>query len=283
MYEWTPLHLASWTGKDKVAEALLDHPATRAKVNARNDVGWTPLHLASQKGYLDVVEVLLDHRADVDTREVDGETALHLAAYYGHHEVAKVLLKTGANRFIKNKEGKTPFDLATKEGHTTLKELSTWSQRDPQSGLWNYEVEFFRDPGVFNTETNETERHIITPLSGDHDNQRMSHKLQLACKSCGRSYGRIQELRRHERDKHSPARQCQFCAVKWTRPEKIRLHLIASHRKEISLTVLLEMEMDTLRGQHLVDFLNRHSLIKIDAMEARVQSTSSPSLFPILA
>jgi hypothetical protein len=39
---------------------------------------------------------------------------------------------------------------------------------------------------------------------------------------------------RHIRDKHNQKRKCPFCRTKWTRPERIRTHVLKSHRSLLS-------------------------------------------------
>jgi len=75
------------------------------------------------------------------------------------------------------------------------------------------------------------------------------------CRYCYKSFGRAQELKRHERDIHRPLRQCPFCTVKWSRPDRIKSHLIVTHREIFTPEIL--REVDNLRGQRLVEFLDR--------------------------
>ena len=39
---------------------------------------------------------------------------------------------------------------------------------------------------------------------------------------------------RHTRDKHGHRRKCPFCRTIWTRPERIRSHVLKSHRNLLS-------------------------------------------------
>jgi len=52
---------------------------------------------------------------------------------------------------------------------------------------------------------------------------------QHCCNDCGKQYRRVQELRRHTRDKHEQQRRCPFCHITWSRPVKIRAHLMTEH------------------------------------------------------
>lgn len=131
---------------------------------------------------------------------------------------------------------------------------------------------------VFKNETNETGQHTISPRSEDRDKKTMDREGRQLCTPCGKSFGRIQDLRRHQREKHSPAHECQFCGFKWSRPDKFRRHLIESHRSKFSPEVLLEIK--TLRAQRLVEFINEHCAKIATMEEATVQSTSSPGPLP---
>ncbi|KAH9978187.1 hypothetical protein BGW80DRAFT_1540207 [Lactifluus volemus] len=77
------------------------------------------------------------------------------------------------------------------------------------------------------------------------------------CGACrDKKYGRAQDLKRHIRDKHQLPQECPFCRIKWTRPEKIRKHLIAFHRG--LFTEAIEGEISHLRGQkNTIRFLKR--------------------------
>ncbi|KAH9966463.1 hypothetical protein BC827DRAFT_1176066 [Russula dissimulans] len=51
---------------------------------------------------------------------------------------------------------------------------------------------------------------------------------------CDKTYGRLQELKRHIRDKHNIPRKCPFCDTTWTRPETIRGHLVVQHQDHLT-------------------------------------------------
>jgi len=70
---------------------------------------------------------------------------------------------------------------------------------------------------------------------------------QHRCENCGRQYRRVQELRRHARDKHEQQPQCPFCYATWSRPEKIRAHLITEHGDRF--TEEQNQELHSLRGR----------------------------------
>jgi hypothetical protein len=72
---------------------------------------------------------------------------------------------------------------------------------------------------------------------------------------CNKSYGRPQEVRRHVREKHEISPECLICGIKWTRPEKIRSHLIKEHRDRF--TEEQRQIICNLQGLNsTIDFLN---------------------------
>ncbi|KAI0250580.1 hypothetical protein BJV78DRAFT_1155047 [Lactifluus subvellereus] len=75
------------------------------------------------------------------------------------------------------------------------------------------------------------------------------------CCACpDKKYQRAQELKRHIRDTHQRPQKCPFCHTKWTRPEKIRSHLMAYHRD--SFTEEEQREFQHLRGRkNVIRFL----------------------------
>ena len=99
--QWTPLHLASFSGKPDTARLLLDHGAN---ANATDNLLKTPLHLVatgvyeSQEDGARVAQLLLDHGADVNAFDLNRETALHAASSNGRVEIARVLLEHAAMR-----------------------------------------------------------------------------------------------------------------------------------------------------------------------------------------
>ena len=71
---------------------------------------------AAKKGDIEAVKQHLAAGADVDAKTWDGTTPLHNAAVYGHNEIAELLIANGAsvNAIIVSgrNQGKTPLDLA---------------------------------------------------------------------------------------------------------------------------------------------------------------------------
>ncbi|KAH9059536.1 hypothetical protein EDB87DRAFT_764151 [Lactarius vividus] len=77
------------------------------------------------------------------------------------------------------------------------------------------------------------------------------------CTDCGKIYQRPQELKRHTRDKHELQRTCPFCCTRWSRPERIRAHLMKEH--ESCLTKDQQQQIRLLRGRDdTVHFLEKY-------------------------
>ena len=83
-------------------EAVKQHLAAGADVNAKDIDGWTPLRKAAWHGRKEIVELLIDNGADVNPQDVNGWTPLHQAARNGHKEIAELLIAKGADVNAKN-------------------------------------------------------------------------------------------------------------------------------------------------------------------------------------
>ncbi|KAH9001559.1 hypothetical protein EDB92DRAFT_1827382 [Lactarius akahatsu] len=78
-----------------------------------------------------------------------------------------------------------------------------------------------------------------------------SGKLFCPVEGCQAYFGRQQELNRHTIDVHTPPRRCPFCTYGWSRPDKIKDHLMAKHQNEPQVL----NEIRAKRGQNLVAYL----------------------------
>ena len=117
----SPLHLASYRVHEKVTRLLLEHGADVMALEC--DRG-TPLHKASGNGLhgrrAKVVRILLQHGAEVNAQKRCGMTPLHSAAYCGHDDVVLLLLQHGAVVDIQDNLGLTPLHAACKSGRTAV-------------------------------------------------------------------------------------------------------------------------------------------------------------------
>jgi len=105
----TPLDLAITRKHTEIADLLRKHGGkTSEELNALID--------AAKNGDIEAVKQHLAAGADVNAKTGDGTTPLHNAAVYGHNEIAELLIANGAsvNAIIVSgrNQGKTPLDLA---------------------------------------------------------------------------------------------------------------------------------------------------------------------------
>lgn len=122
-----PLHLAVWSNRVDVAEALVSAKASLAPQNAR---GYSALHFAVARGHREMTAWLLARGADPNVQSVvaittgpgmfpptiphqlnAGWTPLHLAVSYGHPALIELLVAKGAKLDVTDSQGRTPADL----------------------------------------------------------------------------------------------------------------------------------------------------------------------------
>ena len=128
-------------------EAVKQHLANGADVNATDRNGETPLYLAkgetadllrkhggktgvelsihkaAEAGNIEAVKQHLADGADVNVKDKVGGTPLHHAAFNGHKEIVELLIANGADVNAKNNGGKTPLDWAINFKHTETADL----------------------------------------------------------------------------------------------------------------------------------------------------------------
>ena len=78
-------------------------------------------------------------------------------------------------------------------------------------------------------------------------------RVRPTCTNCNKDFVRVQEFKRHLKDIHEPRSQCPFCDFTWTRPDKIKAHIMARHQGKFTAEQLVDF--DALRGQKIVAFL----------------------------
>jgi hypothetical protein len=136
----TPLHVATQSGRDDLAEPLI---AAGADVEARNNLEDRPLHVSATYGRPTVAKLLLARGADVSAYNWEGKTPLHSAAcglggqskLEGRIEVAKLLLAAGANVNARHRrDGFTPLRCATsyESRNTAMADLLFAHGADPR-------------------------------------------------------------------------------------------------------------------------------------------------------
>lgn len=81
-------------------------------------------------------------------------------------------------------------------------------------------------------------------------------KARPICASCNIVFGRIQEYKRHIKDKHMDRRRCPFCDFQWSRSDIIKVHLNSKHAERFTAEIL-EGFM-ALRGRHVIEFMDAY-------------------------
>ena len=81
------------------------------------------IHDAAEKGNIEAVKQHLAAGADVNAKDVEGITALHYAAGDGHKEVVELLIAKGAEVNAKDKRSSTPLDAASTRSHSEIADL----------------------------------------------------------------------------------------------------------------------------------------------------------------
>jgi len=108
---------------------IATHPETAALL--RKHGGKHSIFGAAAQGNIEAVKEHLADGADLDAQDRRGDTPLHHAAIYGYKEIAKLLIAEGADVNAKNNDDETPLgvaegetaDLLRKHGGKTAEEL----------------------------------------------------------------------------------------------------------------------------------------------------------------
>ena len=86
------IHKAAEAGN---IEAVKQHLAAGADVNAKDELGGTPLHHTVVAGLDEIAELLIAKGADVNAKNKDGETPLDLSIFFDETDIADLLRKHG--------------------------------------------------------------------------------------------------------------------------------------------------------------------------------------------
>ena len=81
--------------KEGNIEAVKQHLAAGADVNAKTESGWTPLHVATSRGDKEIAELLIAEGAEVNAKNDLSFTPLDTAIIGNHPETAALLRKHG--------------------------------------------------------------------------------------------------------------------------------------------------------------------------------------------
>jgi ankyrin repeat protein len=76
-------------------EAVKQHIADGADVNAKDGGGWTPLHHAAVFGRKEITELLIDKGVDVNAKANNGKTPLDWPIQFNHTATVDLLCKHG--------------------------------------------------------------------------------------------------------------------------------------------------------------------------------------------
>jgi len=108
--------------EDGNIEAVKQHLAAGADVNAKDGGGWTPLFYAAFSGRTEVAELLIAEGVDVNAKDNLG--TLRYAASGGHKEIVELLIANGADVYAKGGgNGTTPLDMAIRLRRTETADL----------------------------------------------------------------------------------------------------------------------------------------------------------------
>ena len=102
--QWTPLHLAAYTGHFSVCKLIINNVVEK---NPGDQTGWTPLHSAAQNGHLKICKLILNNinASYVCNRYIKdkfGNTPLKLATQYQNEDIRTAILKFLSDTKIRN-------------------------------------------------------------------------------------------------------------------------------------------------------------------------------------
>ena len=123
-------------GKGNI-EAVKQHLAAGADVNAKLDRGYTALQFAAGRGHKEIAELLIAEGADVNAKDDDGDTPLDQAILDKQTETADLLRKHGGKTGDWLKVGDS-IHIAAKVGHieAVRQHLAAGTDVNTAGGRW---------------------------------------------------------------------------------------------------------------------------------------------------
>ncbi|KAA6406481.1 MAG: hypothetical protein FRX48_09752 [Lasallia pustulata] len=120
---WTALHLAPYTGHEKIVERLLEKKVYAKAGTSQKEA---PLHLTIKGGDMATAEILPEETGTpVASQDIHDQSPLHVAARGGNASIANALLSKKANVQAQNKFGWQSLHIAVAYGQKELVELLT--------------------------------------------------------------------------------------------------------------------------------------------------------------
>ena len=115
----------------------------------------------------------------------------------------------------------------------------------------------FRSKPISQTQPHKGLAHLTIQNIADDQRRAMSGgKARPICAPCNIMFGRIQEYKRHIKDKHTDRRRCPFCDFRWSRADIIKVHLISKHAEKFTAEILEGFK--GLRGRHVIEFMDAY-------------------------
>jgi ankyrin repeat protein len=146
--------------RDGNIEAVRQHLAAGADVNAKNDYGSTPLHRAA---ITEIAELLIAKGADVNAKMDNGLTPLHYAAVEGRKEITELLIAAGADVNAKDDRSGTPLDSANSGTYAPLRKHGG-KHGTIHGAAYGGDIEVVKEFLAAGTDVNAKTMHGGTPL-----------------------------------------------------------------------------------------------------------------------
>jgi ankyrin repeat protein len=108
----TPLDWAMMFGVPEVADLLRKHGGKTSEELRRQEKAEESIHAAARYGNIEAVKQHLAAGADVNAKDRFNKTPLYRAASAGRSEIIRVLIANGAGVNVKDAKGETPLDEA---------------------------------------------------------------------------------------------------------------------------------------------------------------------------